>query len=1028
MSAAGDVMEMEQSHPTYGRYEPRLRTVVDTAVDGVILIDANGSVLMFNRACERLFGYCAGEMLGKNVKCLMPPPYSEEHDHHLDNYHRTGKRNIIGTGREVVGRRKDGMTFPMRLSVGEAVEEGKSVFVGIIHDLTESEESEAKYRGLLEAAPDAMVVVNQAGDIVLLNLQAEKQFRYRRDELLGQKVTNIIPEGFAERLIADDLRSAEEALAQHIGTGIELIARRKDGTEFPIEIMLSPLESAEGTLVTAAIRNISVRKNAEMLLAQMEGKRRLMEEALRESQDQYRMLLDGVKDHAIFMMDPKGQIVSWNAGAERIKGYKADEIIGHNFSCFFPPEDIERGRPEGILRITAATGWHEEQGMRVRKDGSRFLASVAFAALRDPAGKLRGFSEFSHDLSESKEAGAKYRGLLEAAPDAMVVVNQDGDIILLNLQAEKQFGYRRDELLGQKVTNIIPEGFAERLVADDLRSAEEALAQQIGTGIELIGRRKDGTEFPIEIMLSPLESAEGTLVTAAIRNISERKIVEAERKRLQRLKDEFVATVSHELRTPLTSITGALGLLTGNVAGKLPVSAMHLLTIAYTNSQRLVRLLNDILDIEKMDSGKAVFEFKRVEVRSLVQQTIEANRGFAEGYDVRIRLDAASAAFDVRADPDRLMQAITNLLSNAIKFSPPGEEVVVAVETRGDTVRISVRDHGHGVPEEFKPHIFEKFAQADATDARQKGGTGLGLSIVKQIVDRLDGAVGFDDAPGGGAIFHVDLPNWVRAVRLQSRFIGKAQLRVLLCEDNPEAAIVLVDRLVREGFLTDVALTANEAVTRVAATSYAAILVDLQRPEGDGIDLIKQLRAQPQIYNTLLVVLSADLDRTHDEKRPSALLNIVDWLDTPIDVARLVRVLDRPIAVNGNTRPRILHVDSDPKLLRQVADALSAKAEVMSVDSIDKARRALAANRFDVAVLDVALAMGSGFDLLHELRDSEGDAIPLVVFSPANANHVFAAQVRGALIKSRTSIDNLIATLRKRLARGSPPSNDKDPA
>src|SRR5271169_2453035 len=209
---------------------------------------------------------------------------------------------------------------------------------------------EGRYRGLLEAAPDAMVVVNQSGDIVLLNVQAEKQFGYRRDELLGQKVKNLIPEGFAERLIADGTRSAAEALAQQIGTGIELIGRRKDGSEFPIELMLSPLESAEGILVTAAIRDISVRKAAEKYLAQMEG---------------------------------------------------------------------------------------------------------------------------------------RYRGLLEAAPDAMVVVNQAGEIVLLNVQAENRFGYRRDELLGQKVTNIIPEGFAERLVADGLRSAADALAQQIGTGIEL---------------------------------------------------------------------------------------------------------------------------------------------------------------------------------------------------------------------------------------------------------------------------------------------------------------------------------------------------------------------------------------------------------------------------------------------------------------------------------------------------------------------------------------------------------------
>ena len=384
-------------------------------------------------------------------------------------------------------------------------------------------QTEGKYRGLLEAAPDAMVVVNQGGEIVLLNLQAEKQFGYRRDELLGQKVTNIIPEGFAERLLADGLRSAEEMLAQRIGTGLELTGRRKDGSEFPVELMLSPLESAEGILVTAAIRDISARKEAERHLSWMEGRRRLAEEDLRESEERYRMLLDGIQDYAIFVMDPRGNVVSWNAGAERIKGYRADQIIGRNFSRFFPPEDIAQGRPAEVLRLTAANGRHEEQGMRVRKDGSQFLASVTFTALRDQTGNLRGISEFSHDISASKESEAKYRGLLEAAPDAMVVVNQHGDIVLLNLQAERQFGYRRDELLGQAVKNIIPDGFAERVLADGLRSTEEALAQQIGTGIELIGRRKDGSEFPIELMLSPLKSAEGILVTAAIRDISERK-------------------------------------------------------------------------------------------------------------------------------------------------------------------------------------------------------------------------------------------------------------------------------------------------------------------------------------------------------------------------------------------------------------------------------------------------------------------------------------------------------------------------
>jgi PAS domain S-box-containing protein len=406
-----------------------------------------------------------------------------------------------------------------------------------VHDLHEANElltmqiaaeraSQAKYRGILEFAPDAMIIVNQHAAMKLLNAQTEKLFGYTREELLDKPIETLIPERFRSRHPAHMQGYFLHPKVRAMGEGFELFGLRKDGSEFPAEIMLSPLESAEGILVTAAIRNISARKATAEQLAEMEGKRSQVEDSLRQSEERYQMLLDGIQNYAIFMMDPRGQIISWNAGAERIKGYRADEIIGHNFSCFFPPEDIKRGRPEEVLRMTVASGRHEEQGMRVRKDGSRFLASVTFTALRDTAGNLRGFSEFSHDLTESKESGAKYRGLLEAAPDAMVVVNQAGEIVLLNVQAEKQFGYRRDELLGQKVTSIIPEGFAERLIADGTRTAADALAQQIGMGIELSGRRKDGSRLPIEIMLSPLESAEGILVTAAIRNITERKLAE----------------------------------------------------------------------------------------------------------------------------------------------------------------------------------------------------------------------------------------------------------------------------------------------------------------------------------------------------------------------------------------------------------------------------------------------------------------------------------------------------------------------
>jgi signal transduction histidine kinase len=486
-----------------------------------------------------------------------------------------------------------------------------------------------------------------------------------------------------------------------------------------------------------------------------------------------------------------------------------------------------------------------------------------------------------------------------------------------------------------------------------------------------------------------------------------------ERKRLERLKDEFVSTVSHELRTPLTSIAGSLGLLVGNAVGKLPDPMARLLSIAYANSKRLARLVDDILDIEKMEAGRVIFNFKRVEVRPLVEQVIEANRGFAEGYGVRIRIEDActDGAADVRADPDRLFQVVTNLLSNAIKFSPADDEVVVAVDKETDLVRLTVRDHGAGIPVDFKPLIFEKFAQADARDARQKGGTGLGLSIVKQIVDRLGGEVGFTDASGGGTIFQVELPCWDHVANLVTDRDSKLDAaRVLLCEDDLDAALALRAQLRQVGFATDFAYTVGDALTRAAATQYHAILVDIQLPDGDGVSLIVRLRALPQYSDTPIIVVSVDPGRGRDDLRSSK-LNVLDWLNKPVDFDRLVRLLAKPVVHEANKRPRILHVDED----NAVARALGEIGDVVTVNSIEEAQRALKAGDFDIAVLDVALAKGASPDLLPELRDSKGNVIPVVIFSAKGANLAADAEVHAVLAKSRTSIDSLVTTVRDRL-------------
>jgi PAS domain S-box-containing protein len=488
----------------------------------------------------------------------------------------------------------------------------------------------------------------------------------------------------------------------------------------------------------------------------------LTEAALKASEEKYQMLLDGVKDYAIFMLDTQGRVITWNAGAERIKGYTTQEIIGHNFSCFFLPEEIKRGRPEEVLRTTAASGRLEEQAIRVRKDGSRFLANLTFTAMRDPDGNLQGFSEFSHDLSESKESGAKYRGLLEAAPDAMVVVNQEGKIVLLNLQAENQFGYHRDALIGQNVKNIIPSGFAERLIADSTRSAADAMAQQIGMGIELRGRRKDGSEFPIEIMLSPLKSAEGILVTAAIRNISARIKGEEELKRSNHLLIEsnreleaFNYTAAHDLRAPLRHMHGYASLLHQAWYSKLDDDGRHCLDKISTSSKQMGLLLDDLLNFSRL--GRVDLQASGVNLGQLVERIQHELEPESKGRTLTWEIGDLP---DVEGDQALLHQVLFNLISNAVKYTGKREHARIEIGSQrgiGNNITIFVRDNGAGFEMEYVSKLFHVFQRLHKR--RDFEGTGIGLAIVRRIVERHGGRVWAEGVPGQGATFYFSLPN-----------------------------------------------------------------------------------------------------------------------------------------------------------------------------------------------------------------------------------------------------------------------------
>jgi PAS domain S-box-containing protein len=619
----------------------------------------------------------------------------------------------------------------------------------------------------------------------------------------------------------------------------------------------------------------------------------------------------------------------------------------------------------------------------------------------------------THDISEQKVAEEKFRLAVESCPSGMLMVDRAGKIVLVNTEIERLFGYPREELIGGSVDMLVPRGTRGQHARHRAGFTLRPEAHKIGVGRELSGLRKDGTEFPVEVILNPIHTGEGLLVLGVIVDISERK-------RLERLKEEFVSTVSHELRTPLTSICGSLGLLIGGATGKLPAPAARLLAIAQSNSQRLVRLVNDILDIEKMASNRVAFGFRPVAALAVVEQAIEANRGFADSHAARVRLDPTSVAGEVHVDPDRLVQVVTNLLSNAIKFSPPDGEVEVAVQQRSRQVRISVRDHGPGIPADFRAHMFEKFAQADASDAGRKGGTGLGLSIVKEIVTRLGGTVDFEDAPGGGTVLQVDLPGREQVVEREIDHDGQpGAVRILLCADDPNRAMAIREGLKQLGFVTDFAHTRSDAIARAEANpAYDVMIVDTDLPDGESGSLIRDLRELPRRRGKIPII-----GMTNDARRDRANPNGAgpdDWVEKPVDTDRLAQILDHVVVREANGHPHILHIDDDPYVLELVARAIGPTATVISVDSIEAARRALAVHNFDLAVLDIELGAVSGLELLPELRGHEGRALPVVIFSAQGANLATDPQVQASLSKSRAALDRLVSTVHHRLTTPAP--------
>jgi PAS domain S-box-containing protein len=665
--------------------------------------------------------------------------------------------------------------------------------------------------------------------------------------------------------------------------------------------------------------------------------------ALRDSEDRFRLLVESVSDYGIFILDPDGLVSSWNAGAQRMKGYSAEEIIGKHFSIFYTKEEAASGKCERELETTQREGRFEEEAWRVRKDGALFWANVVITAIRTSEGTLVGYGQVTRDLTERqrsqeevKRSEERLRLLITSVKDyAIFVLDPTGHVSTWNTGAERLKGYSAEEIIGRHFSQFYPE--------EDIRAGKCELELE---GAERDGRfedegwrlKKDGTRFWANVVITPIHDANGALVGFAkvTRDLSERKRHEEQRINLARaeesqrvaeenqlrtqalaetlrqardkaeestrIKDEFLATVSHELRTPLNAILGWGRMLQGGVLG--PDKAEKAVDSIVRNAVSQNQIIDDLLDVSRIIAGQLRLDVDLLDINQIVSAAIDVVRPAAEAKGVALQLLLDPDAGVIKGDAGRLQQVLWNLLTNAVKFTPKGGRVHVTLRREDSAVQIEVADTGRGISPAFVARAFERFTQEESSNSRGTGGLGLGLAIVKHLVELHGGTVeAHSDGEGRGTSFVVRIPLApVRSaqpvahvppvttedVSFPSELEG---LNILVIDDERDARELVQEVLEHGRAVVTLASNVAEALRSIQDRRPDVIVSDIGMPGEDGYAFIRKLRALPREAGGRIPAIALTAYARAEDRRKALGAGFQNHAAKPIEPQELVLVI-----------------------------------------------------------------------------------------------------------------------------------------